>query len=59
MGSADQNTLNANAPAAKSQLKAVWRRLLRNRMAVIGGGVVLFFVLVAIFGSAHSAVQSQ
>jgi peptide/nickel transport system permease protein len=48
MGSADQNTLNANAPAAKSQLKAVWRRLLRNRMAVIGGGVVLFFVLVAI-----------
>jgi len=49
MGSADQNTLNANAPAAKSQLKAVWRRLLRNRMAVIGGGVVLFFVLVAIF----------
>lgn len=49
MRSADQTTLNANAPAAQSQLKAVWRRLLRNHMAVIGGGVVLFFVLVAIF----------
>lgn len=49
MGSADQNTLGANAPAVQSRLKAVWRRLLRNRMATIGGCVVLFFVCVAVF----------
>lgn len=50
MGTADRNTTsNAGAPAARSQIRAVWRRLLRNRMAVIGGCVVLFFVAVAVF----------
>ncbi|MGB3305687.1 MAG: ABC transporter permease [Thermomicrobiales bacterium] len=32
--------------------RAAWSRLLRNRMAVFGGVIVLFFVFLAIFGQA-------
>lgn len=33
----------------ESQVKAVWRRLRKNRMAMVGGGIVLLFVLLAVF----------
>ncbi len=50
MGGVDENKApSAGAPAARSQIRAIWRRLLRNRMAVMGGCVVLFFVVVAVF----------
>lgn len=32
--------------------RAAWGRLVRNRMAVVGGVIVLFFVLLAVFGNA-------
>lgn len=30
--------------------KGIWRRLRKNKSAVIGGGIVIFFILLAIFG---------
>ncbi|MGB3328878.1 MAG: ABC transporter permease, partial [Thermomicrobiales bacterium] len=32
--------------------RAAWGRLVRNRMALLGGVIVLFFVLLAVFGNA-------
>lgn len=38
-----------NTPFEESRLRDVWRSLLRHRSAVIGGVIVLFFLLIALF----------
>ena len=45
-----KNNLNS-APARKkrSQLVEIWRRMRRNRLAMLGLAVVLILVLVAVF----------
>lgn len=53
----EQMTMNAKvdtirdegAPAARSTIKILWRRLMKNRLAVAGGCVVLFFIVIAVF----------
>jgi ABC-type dipeptide/oligopeptide/nickel transport system permease subunit len=42
-------TLSPSAPAVESPLRLSWRRFTRNRFAMAAAGVVLLFVLMAIF----------
>lgn len=37
---------------SRGQWRAAWGRLIHNRMALMGGVIVLFFVLLALFGNA-------
>ncbi len=37
--------------------KGIWRRLRKNKSAVIGGGIVVFFILLAIFGPMLTTVD--
>ncbi|MGC4190989.1 MAG: ABC transporter permease [Thermomicrobiales bacterium] len=44
--------LPARVYRSRGPWRAAWGRLIHNRMALLGGIIVLFFVLLAIFGSA-------
>ncbi|MET3576524.1 nickel transporter permease [Bhargavaea ullalensis] len=37
--------------------KGIWKRLRKNKSAVIGGGIVIFFILLAIFGPMLTGVD--
>lgn len=50
MGTSKNQETAAGAPVKKrSQFNEIWRRLKKNRMAMIGLGIVIFLVLISIF----------